>query len=398
MDNLPNTILWIGRLFGSLPLESISGPKNIKRLTFSLTGFICSLALFMLQEVLCCIVLYMNAMKEMSNSRAIKFAMVLDIVSLQTVAAVTFFTGTRKYPKIIGVLSTLQRAYRDLQYTKREDKTRVKVFVITIISTLLFSISFVNLVISDLEVVHFFAISYTSIMLINCTEIAFLLHFTHVAKNIAIGFRMLNFKIKEEITKSIIQPTEMNHNPFDADSIHKRLFDSMIVENVFSKIKKMKSLMNTYWMLCDAVHQANDFYCDQLMAVVFSLFVHVTIKSYFFFLHVRAGEVFASTTETAWVLAHICYELLLFKLSTEVTNSADETGPVICKLINKDVDPNLRKELEGFLLQLPHHHARFSARGFFQIHNETLTSMAGAVTTYLVILIQFQTQPPSKID
>ncbi|XP_046681364.1 gustatory receptor 68a-like [Homalodisca vitripennis] len=221
--------------------------------------------------------------------------MVLDIVSLQTVAAVTFFTGTRKYPKIIGVLSTLQRAYRDLQYTKREDKTRVKVFVITIISTLLFSISFVNLVISDLEV-------------------------------------------------------------------------------------------------------ANDFYCDQLMAVVFSLFVHVTIKSYFFFLHVRAGEVFASTTETAWVLAHICYELLLFKLSTEVTNSADETGPVICKLINKDVDPNLRKELEVFLLQLPHHHARFSARGFFQIHNETLTSMAGAVTTYLVILIQIQTQPPSKID
>ncbi|XP_046680517.1 putative gustatory receptor 28b [Homalodisca vitripennis] len=65
---------------------------------------------------------------------------------------------------------------------------------------------------------------------------------------------------------------------------------------------------------------------------------------------------------------------------------------MICKLINKDLDPSFRKQLEGFLLQLPHHNARFSARGFFQIHNETLTSMAGAVTTYLVILIQFQTE------
>ncbi|XP_046685108.1 gustatory receptor 68a-like [Homalodisca vitripennis] len=135
------------------------------------------------------------------------------------------------------------------------------------------------------------------------------------------------------------------------------------------KIKKMKSLMNTYWMLCDAVHQANDFYCDQLMAVMFSLFVQVTIKSYFFFLHVRAGYMFGMTMDAVWVLVLICYAILVANSSTDITNS-----------------------LEGFLLQLPHHNARFSARGFFQIHNETLTSMGGAVTTYLVILIQFQTE------
>ncbi|KAG8335012.1 gustatory receptor [Homalodisca vitripennis] len=131
----------------------------------------------------------------------------------------------------------------------------------------------------------------------------------------------------------------------------------------------MKSLMNTYWMLCDAVHQANDFYCDQLMAVMFSLFVHVTIKSYFFFLHVRSSEVFALTIDAVWVMVHICYGILVVNSSTEVTNS-----------------------LKGFLLQSPHHNARFSARGFFKIHNETLISMAGAATTNLVVLIQFQTE------
>ncbi|KAG8251723.1 gustatory receptor [Homalodisca vitripennis] len=156
--------------------------------------------------------------------------------------------------------------------------------------------------------------------------------------------------------------------------------------------RKLKSLMNTYWMMCDAVHQANDFYCDQLMAVMFSLFVHVTIKAYFFFLFLRAGEVFAMISEAAWVLVYVCYAILLVNSGTNVTNSADEMRLVICQSVNKDLKPSLRKQLEVFLLQLIHHNTKFSARGFFQIHNETLTSMAGAVTTYLVILIQFQTE------
>ncbi|XP_046680527.1 gustatory receptor 68a-like [Homalodisca vitripennis] len=166
----------------------------------------------------------------------------------------------------------------------------------------------------------------------------------------------------------------------------------MILGNTVFKMEKMKSLMNTYWMLCDAVHQANDFYCDQLMAIMFSLFVQVTIKSYFFFLHVRAGYMVGMTMDAVWVLVLICYAILVANSSTHITYSADNTAVMICKLINKDLDPSFRKQLEGFLLQLPHHNARFSARGFFQIHNETLTSMAGAVTTYLVILIQFQTE------
>ncbi|KAG8306192.1 gustatory receptor [Homalodisca vitripennis] len=69
---------------------------------------------------------------------------------------------------------------------------------------------------------------------------------------------------------------------------------------------------------------------------------------------------------------------------------------MICKLINKNLDPIIKEQLERFLLQLPHHNARFSALGYFPVHNETLTAMAGAVTTYLVILIQFQTQNSPK--
>ncbi|KAG8320502.1 hypothetical protein J6590_066986 [Homalodisca vitripennis] len=111
-------------------------------------------------------------------------------------------------------------------------------------------------------------------------------------------------------------------------------------------IKKLKTLMNTYWMLCDAVHQANDFYCCQLMAVIFNSFVHITITCYIFFLDVRDGNMFAMLTEGAWFLTHIYYVVVLVNSSTDVTNSADETSQMICKLINSHLDPVLIKQID----------------------------------------------------
>ncbi|XP_046681352.1 putative gustatory receptor 28b [Homalodisca vitripennis] len=273
--------------------------------------------------------------------------MILDLVALQILAASTFFSGTCKYPRIVDVFGTLDRIYRDLQYKNREVKVQVKVIVVSIVTALLHMANLAKIVMNN--ALDFSVLNSVTFLLLDCTQLAFLFHFTYVTESIIMGFKTVSNKMREEIICNLIERTVMQRSLGDGHIFH-------TTRNTVSKIKKVKSLMNTYWMLCDAVHQANDFYCDQLMAVMFSLFVHVTIKSYFFFMN------------------------------------ADNTAVMICKLINKDLDPSLRKQLEGFLLQLPHHNARFSARGFFQIHNETLTSMAGAVTTYLVILIQFQTE------
>ncbi|XP_046681363.1 putative gustatory receptor 28b [Homalodisca vitripennis] len=309
--------------------------------------------------------------------------MILDLVASQILAGSTFFSGTWKYSSIIDVFGTMDRIYRDLQYKNREVKVQVKVIVVSIVTALLYMANFANIVMNN--ALDFSVLNSVTFLLLDCTQLAFLFHFTHVTESIIMGFKTVSNKMREEIICNLIERTVMQRSLGDGDIFH-------TTRTTVSKIKKVKSLMNTYWMLCDAVHQANDFYCDQLMAVMFSLFVHVTITSYFFFLHVRTGYVFAFTMHAIWVLVLICYAILVANSSTEVTNSADNTAVMICKLINRDLDQSFRNQLEGFLLQLPHHNARFSARGFFQIHNETLTSMAGAVTTYLVILIQFQTE------
>ncbi|XP_046675174.1 gustatory receptor for sugar taste 43a-like [Homalodisca vitripennis] len=51
----------------------------------------------------------------------------------------------------------------------------------------------------------------------------------------------------------------------------------------------------------------------------------------------------------------------------------------------------LFKELENFAQELFNRDVEFSACGLFNLHTSIIVSVASAVTTYLAIIIQFQT-------
>ncbi|KAG8300577.1 gustatory receptor [Homalodisca vitripennis] len=198
-------------------------------------------------------------------------------------------------------------------------------------------------------------------------QAALFLHFTQITESISLRFRTTNAEIKEAVPESVA---------------------------VVSSICKVKSLMDTYWMLCEAVQKGNIFYGEQPLATFLSSFVHTTIALYYFFFFVINGYAMAAIFGGAWVIAQVAHPVLLTRPSTLVTELADETAPMICKLINTDLDPTMVELLEGILMQLRKHNARFTALGFFQIHNSTVTAMAGAVTTYLVVLIQMHILHP----
>ncbi|KAG8294659.1 gustatory receptor [Homalodisca vitripennis] len=387
------------RVVGGLPMKYTSDTRRNKRITFSYAAFVWSSAFVVIQEVLTSIVLWMYFIGKLEGqslrtfSRTADIVLILDVVSLQVVVAVVFLSSAWKYPRLVRVFATLELVYCGLQHKTSEIKAAVKILgicAVTAISTTIYER--IGSVINDritAERISSFVLSFIPMILMHCSQAALFVHFTHVTQSIANSFRMVNARMEKEIVSYIVDGIETNHSLPDVNVIHP-------AGGAFSKIKKLRTLMNTYWMLCDAVHQVNVFYGDQLMAVIFSAFIHITIKFYFLFLNVTTGKVFLTISEGAWILTYICFLVVLVNSSTDVTNSANETGQMICKLINKDLDPILSKQLEGFLLQLPHHNARFSALGFFQLHNETLTGMAGAVTTYLVILIQFQAPPTSS--
>ncbi|XP_021920102.1 putative gustatory receptor 28a isoform X3 [Zootermopsis nevadensis] len=69
---------------------------------------------------------------------------------------------------------------------------------------------------------------------------------------------------------------------------------------------------------------------------------------------------------------------------------ANRTAVLVHKLLSKTRDPGVKEELQLFSLQLLHRKVQFTACGFFPLDFTLLYSIIGAVTTYLVILIQFQ--------
>nr|WHU27572.1 gustatory receptor 3 [Matsumurasca onukii] len=148
-------------------------------------------------------------------------------------------------------------------------------------------------------------------------------------------------------------------------------------------------------MLCEAVQEANSFYSLQLFVAILSSFLHLIVTFYNLFLRVQEDSKSPTSLivmQLIWNFTQVSQLMALVLPSSSVTNAADKTAPIVCKLMNRDLSPEVKKELEAFLLQLLHHNARFSAMGFFPVQTHILTAIAGSVTTYLVILIQFKTK------
>ncbi|XP_046681418.1 gustatory and pheromone receptor 32a-like [Homalodisca vitripennis] len=294
--------------------------------------------------------------------------------------AVVFFSCSLKYQRFLNILGILKKVDRSLQQDVSDHKAKVKVFFVCIVIVLLILSNSVLACTAPLREGNITSLCYTPTHIMYFAQAALFLHFTQVAQSVAARFRTINASIKEELVRNGHEQLLRRYLP--------RVRASQSTRDLSSTCK-LKSLMDSYWLLCEAVQQTNIFYGDQLIATFLSSFLHVTITLYYFFFFITYGLTMPAIIVGAWIIAHVAHLVLLTRPSTIMTEVADETASVICKLMNMDLDPPLVELLEEALLLLRKHNARFSAQGFFRIHNSTLTGMAGAMTTYVVVLIQF---------
>uniref|UniRef100_A0A1B6JL90 Gustatory receptor n=1 Tax=Homalodisca liturata TaxID=320908 RepID=A0A1B6JL90_9HEMI len=156
-----------------------------------------------------------------------------------------------------------------------------------------------------------------------------------------------------------------------------------------STVRKTRSLMDGYWLLCEAVQVTTVFYRYQLLVMTFNLLVHMTLCLYYACLHFSHGDMFYVAIQFPWMAIFIIHLLLLSWPCTLVIDAANETARLVGRLLNYNLHPGIRKQLDLFLLTLPHSSTRVSVCGIYDIHNEMFTSIAASVTTYLVTLVQF---------
>ncbi|TMW44044.1 hypothetical protein DOY81_010877 [Sarcophaga bullata] len=95
--------------------------------------------------------------------------------------------------------------------------------------------------------------------------------------------------------------------------------------------------------------------------------------------------------QVLWILFHSCRLLLVVEPCHRILMNLPEPYiNIICEIERIVHDPILSEEVKKFWQQLLVLDNGFSACGLCQVNRQLLTSLASAIATYLVILIQFQ--------
>ncbi|XP_046674877.1 putative gustatory receptor 28b [Homalodisca vitripennis] len=129
-------------------------------------------------------------------------------------------------------------------------------------------------------------------------------------------------------------------------------------------------LSETHWSLCCIVYDINVVYGCQMVALMVFIFAHLVFYPYFLFLlfSMDYNKFLYTILIGNWILLYVGeLYFLVWPCAQAVA------------------------ELENFAQQLFHRDVEFSACGLFNLHTSIIVSVASAVTTYLAIIIQFQT-------
>ncbi|XP_046589705.1 gustatory receptor for sugar taste 43a-like isoform X1 [Neodiprion lecontei] len=156
-------------------------------------------------------------------------------------------------------------------------------------------------------------------------------------------------------------------------------------------------LVTVHSSLSDTVLVINSVFGLPALVAVLTCLLHLIITPYFLILEANGdhNEMFL-VVQLMWCIGHVGRLLIVVQPCYAASVQAKGTAVLVSQLLSVNWEPDVRKQLEIFSLQLLHRPLEFSACGLCSLDRSLVTSIAGAVTTYLVILIQFQKDDDTK--
>uniref|UniRef100_A0A182NAA5 Gustatory receptor n=1 Tax=Anopheles dirus TaxID=7168 RepID=A0A182NAA5_9DIPT len=159
---------------------------------------------------------------------------------------------------------------------------------------------------------------------------------------------------------------------------------------------KLILICRTHDELCEIGKVINRMYSVQMLVAMAHGFVAITAQFYFLYCGLTGQEVpilFRSAEVIVLSLTYISYTALkcivpIFVCWKTRTDS-QRTGIEMHYLANVVDECHCYEVVNHLSLKLLNHHLNFSACGFFDLDMTTLYAITGAITSYLIILIQF---------
>ncbi|XP_060533804.1 gustatory receptor for sugar taste 43a-like isoform X2 [Cylas formicarius] len=153
---------------------------------------------------------------------------------------------------------------------------------------------------------------------------------------------------------------------------------------------RIAELLKVYDRIRESVFIFNTSPSFGVVMLILSCLIHLVVSPYFLLLEIiRRGSTLFTTLYLLWVIAHTGRLLMIVEPCHRCLSEITITKSLICELMRLYVDRDVNKTLKHFLAHLSLCEITFEGCGFFVISRNLLTTIAGAVTTYLVILFQF---------
>ncbi|XP_041972558.1 gustatory receptor for sugar taste 43a-like [Aricia agestis] len=145
--------------------------------------------------------------------------------------------------------------------------------------------------------------------------------------------------------------------------------------------------------LCDVVHNIDRSYGLPLVVILMSTLLHLIVTPYFLIMEIilSTHRLHFLVLQFLWCATHIIRMVVVVEPCHYTITEGKRTEELVCRLMASTPSTGmLPSRLEIFSRQLMLQSVSYSPMGICTLDRPLIASVLGAVTTYLVILIQFQ--------
>ncbi|CAG9559316.1 unnamed protein product [Danaus chrysippus] len=155
----------------------------------------------------------------------------------------------------------------------------------------------------------------------------------------------------------------------------------------------IRRLASLHGSLCNVVHRIDNSYGLPLIVILISTLLHLIVTPYFLIMEiiVSAHRIHFLVLQFLWCMTHLIRMFVVVEPCHYTITESRRTEVLVCRLMTSTPSTGmLPSRLELFSRQLMLQSISYTPMGMCTLDRPLVASVLGAVTTYLVILIQFQ--------
>ncbi|XP_070133361.1 putative gustatory receptor 28b isoform X4 [Drosophila bipectinata] len=162
--------------------------------------------------------------------------------------------------------------------------------------------------------------------------------------------------------------------------------------------------MEIHHLICEAAATANKYFTYQLLTIISIAFLIIVFDAYYVLETLLGKSKRESKFKTVEFVTFFSCQMILYLIaiisivegSNRAIKKSEKTGGIVHSLMNKTKSAEVKEKLQQFSMQLMHLKINFTAAGLFNIDRTLYFTISGALTTYLIILLQFTSNSPNN--